>query len=369
MITLREMKILYRYILTQLLGPFLLGVGIFSLILLLAFIFELVEGVVVKGIPPGIAILALFLYLPATLAYTIPMAALMANLVTWGQLKERGEITAIRASGISLAPAILLVVITALFLSLVLYLVSDLLLSRFDYKEFWAKGIQAGQGIPLEERVFIKVSRFEFFIDRLNKEKRCMEGVYIYDSGKGVDSPSMIIFSRSGEYRLEKSPMLVSVEFLLRDGSIHQMDKDDPTRYHILRFKTKTLNISAPIELKGREIAQMSLSELREKIKRFRRSGLDPAPLAVELHKKQAVPFALLTFTLIGIPLGLSIRRSSGTLGFGMSLLLVFIYYVLLIGGESLALRGYLPVNLALWMANIVLFFVGSILIMRVLRP
>lgn len=360
------MKILTRYILIQLLGPFLLGIGIFSLIFILAFIFELANGIIVKGIQPRIALLALLLYLPTSLIYALPIAALMANLVTWGEFKDRGEITAVRASGISLAPIIILVVILALFLSLILFLSNELFFSS-NYRELWARGIEESQGIPLEEKSFIKVDRFEFFIERLNEKKRCMEGIYIYDSGE-EDSPSYIIFARFGEYELTSSPGLILLNLLLRDGVIHHLNKDDPLRYHILRFKTKRMSISNLIESKERGIEELTLSELREKIEIFKESHLDHTLLALELHKREALPFALLAFTLIGIPIGLLISRGKEAFGFGMSLIFAFGYYILLIGGRYLALRGYLPIYLACWMPNLILGLVGQILIIRILR-
>lgn len=364
------MNILKRYILIQLLGPFLLGVGIFSFVFLLAFIFELAEAIIVKGVPLKIAFLVLLIYVPTTFGYTIPMGALMANLITWGRLKERGEITAIKASGISLGPAISLVVVASFILSLGLYLSNDLLLPRLShaYRQIWSKSIQGKHAIPLDEGVFVELGRFEFFIQKLNKDQKRLEGIYIKDWGEGSKSPPLIIFAQSGEYRLQGSPGLVRLQLLLKDGTTHQMDKKDPSIYHLVKFKTKTLNIETALELKGKEIGEMGSAQLREKIREYKKSGLDPTSLIVELHKKQAIPFACLAFTLIGIPLGLSIRRSGGAVGFGMSLVFIFVYYIFLIGGESLALKGYLPPLIAVWMANLILVFTGSILITRVLR-
>src|SRR5882762_6406183 len=96
-----RLKILSRYILRQYLANLVLGLLIFTFVLLLDRLFELVDLLINKG--AGIALMChlLFLLLPTSLTLTLPISNLLASLLTYGQLSETSEITAARASGIA----------------------------------------------------------------------------------------------------------------------------------------------------------------------------------------------------------------------------------------------------------------------------
>jgi len=86
----------------------------------------------------------------------------------------------------------------------------------------------------------------------------------------------------------------------------------------------------------------------------------------VEVYKKYSIALACLIFTLIGAPLGLSIRRGSlGAVG-GYSLAIFLFYWVTLVQGEKLADRGLLPPWLGMWIANAIMLVVGTWLVLYV---
>src|SRR5579872_1170327 len=95
------MKILSRYILKEFLANLALGLLIFTFVLLLDHLFELVDLLVNKGVGLGLTLELLFLLLPSSLSLTLPMSTLLATLLTFGRLSENNEITAVRASGLS----------------------------------------------------------------------------------------------------------------------------------------------------------------------------------------------------------------------------------------------------------------------------
>src|SRR5262245_4590642 len=106
-------KILHRYIFREVVTPFLLGLGIFTFVLLIARLLKLIELVVNRGLP-ATQILELLGYLmPAFLEVTVPMAMLLAILIAFGRLSADAEMIAMRSSGLSiyqLAPPVILFV-------------------------------------------------------------------------------------------------------------------------------------------------------------------------------------------------------------------------------------------------------------------
>ena len=87
----------------------------------------------------------------------------------------------------------------------------------------------------------------------------------------------------------------------------------------------------------------------------------------VEIHKKFSIAVACIIFTLIGIPLGLSMRRGGlGAVG-GMALAIFLFYWVTLVQGEKLADRGMLIPWVGMWGANLVMLIIGLLLLLFVL--
>ena len=106
----------------------------------------------------------------------------------------------------------------------------------------------------------------------------------------------------------------------------------------------------------------MVIFELYKEIKSFKKDNLNMNYYLVEFHKKISIPFACLAFTFIGIPLGIMVRRGGKAIGFGISLALIFIYYLLLVLGEMLGERGTINQFVALWIPNLVLMLTGIII-------
>src|SRR4051812_25282735 len=96
-----RIRILSRYILTQYMANVALGLMIFTFVLLLDKLFELVDLLINKGAGLGLTLKLLGLLLPTSLSLTLPMSNLLAALLTFGHLSETNEITAARASGVA----------------------------------------------------------------------------------------------------------------------------------------------------------------------------------------------------------------------------------------------------------------------------
>ena len=94
-----KIKILTRYVLTEYISPLLLGIIIFTFVLLLDNIFDFIDLFLNKGIKIATILKLLFLILPGIFSLTVPMGFLLGSLLSFGRLSEDGEITALRSSG------------------------------------------------------------------------------------------------------------------------------------------------------------------------------------------------------------------------------------------------------------------------------
>lgn len=364
------MKILHRYILKGHFFPFFFAISLFTFIFFLSEIIKSSELIISKQAPP-ILIFNLFLcYIPATFNITIPIALLMATLISWGKLKAETEITAMWASGISLISPIIWMIIAGVFFSFMTLIIGETLLpwTNQTIERIQSTLLHQEPSICLEERRFIKIGQRELFIDKLNKEKMQLKGIYIYEYSGSFGVPKKAIFAKSAEY----IKSYVGLILRLKQGTIHQVDEEDPSKYHILTFESHTISLGGEENISEqngpKSIDTMTIFELKKEIKKYKVSSLDIRPLLIELYRHIALPFGCLCFVFIGLPLGLMVRQKEKSIGFGTSILIVFIYYLLLKLNENLAKKGIIEPILAMWLPNIIIGSLGIILLIRVIR-
>lgn len=359
------MKILRNHILKELVGPFLFSITVFTFVLLMGNLIKLAELVINKGVNIFDVLKLFFCLIPYLLSYTIPMSMLTATLLTFGKLSSDNEITVMRASGIGLGHIVLPVIVVSLIVSMASIPLNDRLLPK---SHFISRKIVKQIGIKtptayLEAGTFIKsFKKYVIFIYGISNNK--LHNIRIYEPQE--NGPTRTIIANHGEFiPLPRKDM---IKLKLIDGTSDEPNPRDPNSFYKLNFKTYylTLDLSehstSDIEKKPKD---MSLAELRSEIKKLRASGIDPRPLISEIHKKIALSFSSLAFIFIGLPLAISARRTEKSIGFGLSLMVTIIYYLLFAAGEALSLKGLIHAALGSWLANILLISIGGILLYR----
>ena len=147
-------------------------------------------------------------------------------------------------------------------------------------------------------------------------------------------------------------------------GSENAFQKTDFTVYDV------SLNLTNIGEMRPKEKdpKEMTLAELRRRIA-DRYAQHQPAnEEEIELHRKFSIPFACVVFMLVGIPLAIPPSRAVRSRGFAVSLVLIFLYYIPLTVGQTVAEKGYVPAALGLWSPNLLFFALGSFLFVNVAR-
>jgi lipopolysaccharide export system permease protein len=362
------MKTINRYILKEVTIPFFLSLFVFTFVLLLERIMKLIELVVSRGVRI-LDIGMLFIYiLPSFLTLTIPMSFLLAVLLAFGRLSSDSEVTAMKASGVGIYQ----MMIPVTLLSIVAYLLTSFLMiyalpwgnQAFRIKVFDIARGKASTGI--KERVFN--DDFEgivLYVDKLKGLGEKMEGILIYDER---EREGYTIMAQEGG--IVSDPEAMTVTMRLENGEIHRVGKG--LAYDRVSFSTYDLRLNFKGAGARGEVAkgdrEMTIGELRGRIKELRGRGEDYRPYQVEIQKKFSIPFACIVFALIGVPLGIQSRRSGRALGFSLSLGIFLFYYISLTGGESLADRGVIPPALAMWGPNILFLILGIYLLVTVGR-
>ena len=360
-------KTTYLYILKEILPIFLIGLMIFTVILLMDKIFKLIELIVTRGVNVSQILMLLLFISPSFLIFTIPMAVLLAILLAFGRLSSDSEITAFKASGMSLYQLFLPVSI----FSICAYLLTTFLVfyglpwGNMGFKTTLYMIAQSKADIEIKERVFNDTfDGLVVYVDKVPIQGKRMEGILIYDER---DQGNIITtFAREGF--LSSDPKSQEVILRLLNGDIHRIEYQTNI-YQKVKFDTYDLKLELANtftnigkKLKDRE---MSIDDIKEKMEEMRKKGKDTTPLKVELHRRYAFPFACIVFGLIGVPLGIQPRRSGRSYGFIFSILIILAYYISLTASEIFALRHTIPAFFAGWIPNFLFGILGIYLLIK----
>ena len=371
------MKILRNYLLKEFCLPFLFSLAVLIFVMLLGNLIKLVELIITKGVS-FLMVSKLFLFLiPYLLTYVIPIAVLSAALLSLGRLSSDNEILAIRASGINNFRLVLPLLMVGLVLSLFLVILNDRVIPRAHYatrKTLIDIGIK-NPTAALEAGTFIgSFQNYVLFIYSIERnkqtgERNILNNVRIYEP-QGKDKPSRIIVARRGEFVSVPEKRLVKLK--LMDGTSDEPDTKKPGEFFKLNFKTYYMTLNMANQDENKEVEKkakdMTMRELDQQIKEFKSKGIETAPLLTQLHQKLALAFSALVFILIASPMAIITHRREKTLNFGLAFLIVAIYYLLLIGFESLSLQGCLPPAIGIWMPNIIFTALGLFLTFKLLH-
>ena len=478
------MHLIERYILREHLVPFLIGFAVVTFILSLNFLYQSMDLFIAKQVPPLVVLELYLLGMGWMVALSIPCAALVAPLMTFGRMSQDNEITAMRAAGVNLLVAMRMPLLASVLLTVLLTLFNNHVLpeSNHAFANLMLDVAKKRPAIEIQEGVFInEFPGYSLLIGRLDYRTSRMQNVTIYEQ-KPRGLPTTILAKRGQlYYSMDGNTLTLELE----DGEIHEVpDGLSPGKYRRMAFERHVLHLQGignELERTRRETRgdrEMSTKMMKEEVARLKArrkavlSDLDstvteagfenyaaaraalqpgasgigarerlrglfslirpksaggergapesrppvlaatdsaqaimpdsavalaadstaaPAPAAVpatvaaklqvkevelrgirrrihsyevEIHKKFAIPVACVVFMLIGAPIGIRARRGGFSVGF-LSVAFFLFYYVCLIGGEQLADRAILPPSIAMWLADVILATIGTVLTLR----
>ena len=359
------MKTLNRYLLKEVVISFLIALGLIILILLLNDIFYLTDIFISKKVPLAVVLRVLFLLLPSILALAIPLAFLAGLLGGLTHLNADREIEALRLLGVSPRQVLKPLLGLAMILCLVTMSFTFWLAPRANYK--WLQ--------TMVESVLTRVN-FQLVPGQFN-ESFPSNVIYI----DGQDSPGkwqgiffyrkeeqeevQVVTAREGE--MWPAPDLKSAWLRLTDGYSFRFNLSQPETIAFDQFKRqeqlvdlKSLLPPVSLEKKYREKSLEELLADRQKVKADRNKNRgELLAIQVELNKRVSLPAACLVFVFLGVGLGWRRWPGGRVGGYGVSLVILVIYYFLLVFGQSQAEAGRLAPPLGLWLPDFLALVAG----------
>jgi lipopolysaccharide export system permease protein len=156
--------------------------------------------------------------------------------------------------------------------------------------------------------------------------------------------------------------------WVMFSGIIHDLNSDADRS---LTFKQENMPIIKQPEantLEQKQPDEMTVSELKQRIAALHATKSFAGVYELELYQRLSIPLASVIFALLGAPLGISPHRSSSSVGLGLSILIIFIYYLIMMYSTAMAQSGFIPSVIAAWIPDIVGFAIGALLLFQASR-
>jgi lipopolysaccharide export system permease protein len=350
------------YILKELAGPFIFGVMAFASILIgSSLLFKLANYLLELDMPIRLAGKIFLLELPGIVVLTFPMSTLLATLLAFGRLSGNSEIIAFRASGLSfvrlMVPVILLGLLTS---GLTIYINEKVVpYSAFQTRklvwEFSNKAL-----LPSTQKYLSMTTvdhqtglpDYLLYAEGFDSETNTLSKVYFQDfEGEQLHT---IVEAKEARWMKDK--------WVFIDGKYYYFPTENQpvVTGTFSEYSIKSMNRTPKqIVLSSKNEEEMSAFELSELIKVYIQEGQEVAKLLVKFHQRFAIPLSCLVFAILGAPLGVQPNRSGSFMGFGLSIIGILVYYVVLTMAGAIGQAGYISPILGAWLPNLLFTILG----------
>jgi lipopolysaccharide export system permease protein len=296
---------------------------------------------------------------------TMPVSVLLSTVFTLGRLSRENELTALVASGMPLTRVARPIILSAFLISLLSLTLSEMV-------------------VPFSNRRAEKIMSIDIEGRRTRDNTKYRKNIHYQGEGNRTwyaerYDVRLSVLMNVALHEHEGSKLVRRVDakkafwdgskWVFMDGAIREFRDAGETVSTFQRKEMPHLP-EKPEDIAKEEIdpEEMNFFELRKHIDKIRRGGGSVDKYLVDLHFKFSFPFTCLIFALIGIALSSAKRKPSMATGFGLTLLISFMYYGILRVGQSLGHSGVLYPLFGAWMGNIIFIVVGAVMLYRANR-
>ncbi len=373
-----RISVMDRYLTTELVMPFVFGVGAFSgVALAIGSVFDLVRRVTESGLPITTALQVFGLQMPSFIVLAFPMATLLASLTVYSRLSASSEIVALRSCGVSIYRLVVPAVIASFVIMGLTFGFNEAVVPVTNYQAAIAldQALDQTSVSYREKNIFYREfagSRLSqiFFAHRFDGQ-RMQDLTVLQYSPQGL---SQIVAAASAAW----NPLENAWDFF--DGTLYAIAPENAYR-NVTKFKQQQLQLPrTPLDLalENRKPEQMNIVQAQQFLGLVRQSGDANRirKLQVQIQTKYALPSICVVFGLVGAALGVrsspaerrSSPRAAASRGFGISVAIIFSYYMISFVSSSLGEAGMISAFIAAWFPTFLGLGVGGFLLVQAAR-
>ncbi|PAW91632.1 MAG: hypothetical protein B9S33_00130 [Pedosphaera sp. Tous-C6FEB] len=378
------MRTLHAYLLRQVISALGMTVAVFTGLLLVGNVLREILSLLVNQHVPFVGVMtAIAMLVPYALVFALPMGMLTATLLVFGRLSADHELTAVRASGVSLlslvAPVLWLGLAASALAALINLEVAPR--CRVGYKELlYELGVARPTSFLVENRYLTDIPGWTIYIGRRRSDTE-FEQVLLYETRNDqlvrrvqarqawvtVDSAARMIQFRLFDAEVFTKAIAFGTDLSPAAPGTNPLSAAESDWSMVFFGETSLpLKFSAAHPMDSRpKISEMTFTQLLAELADNKRRGIDPTPVQVHLHRQVSFSFACLGFTMLGIPLGIRGHRRETSFGIAAGLVLTVIYYSFIILGQSWETRPHLLPHLIVWIPNFLFQGLGAWLLWR----
>ncbi len=377
---LPRIPIMDRYISRELTFPFLFGVGAFSSIgISVGVLFELIRKVSEYGLPASLAFEVFLLSMPEFVVLAFPMSTLLATMMTYSRFSSDSELIALRGCGVSVKRIIVPAVILSLLITGLSFVVNEVVApaSTQRAKVLLARALD-------EEKPPFKEGNITFQQQQKAEDGSGDELVRFFHARTfdGTTMRGITVVDFSQEDNEDGLKQIVSADTATWDfarnlweftnGTIYAVSPSGSFR-QIIRFDKQDLQLPrTPLDLASRpkKPDEMNLAEAKEYVEILKQTGDEKAvrKIEVSIQNKYSVPFACVVFGLVGSAVGIRPQRTGKATSFGVSIVIIFGYYLLSFITAAMGEAGVISPFVAGWLPLSIGLGAGIFLLINVSR-
>lgn len=364
------MKRLDRYLLGEMVLPFVGGILLIVVMLVGNTLFPLIQTIVQNNIPLLVVAKLVVFNIPTLLTLTLPPAVAVASAWAVNRLARDSEITAIRMAGVSVRRLFAPIFVVGVLASLAAFWVGDRVAPRAYHEkqktenQMMLYALQASPAVAAN-KVFT-YQNYEFHIREIRKDpsgaadKLQLNGVTIFINPASSDAFPVLITAQGASYAHDI--------WTLKDVVIHTLDRSGFTKIESVQ-PTMTLDLQVPLMGLAQSATEtpeeLTMSQLGEQMSALSHTGQDYTAVAVNYYMKLSLPFICLAFALAAPPLALRFARAGAYTGIFLSIVLVWVAWNTLLLTKFLGLSGKLDPQIAAWAPDVLLTVIGLIALWR----
>ncbi|MFA4916215.1 MAG: LPS export ABC transporter permease LptG [Syntrophales bacterium] len=359
------MKILDRYISKEFSKLFLLIITSFISLYLIVDFFGKIR-MFLSNDASLYQIASYFSYtIPMSISLTSPVAVLLTALITFGSLSRHGEITAMKANGVSLYRVSLAPIIISLIISIFAFLISEIITPYTNRKADHIKYVEVQKrevpGVFMQNQIWYRGEKGIYNFKIFDQKTNTLKGITIYYLNQKL-ALTMRLDAEKAAWKKENGKWVFYNVLIARFPSGRSPSLEQ-LKEHISDIPERPSDFKV---IQG-DAEKMGCLELKKYIRRIQSEGYDATRYRVDMHGKIAFSFVSIILVLIGISFALKPERSGGALqGIGAGIAIGFSYWIVHAFAMSIGYSEVIPPLLSAWLANIIFGSAAVIMFARV---